>query len=177
MGKNAYLRAAWAGGLMALLTGCVAVSPGGSGGATRWELVYRAGKNGEPMAGSKDRLIEAVRLGYPVRIGWGVSWTLPSGAAGGIEHVADAGFLSIYQGHVFAQISPIRVQRPDPAAPAIRFRKEDNGEWRAQFSTTGTLHSYMAPTDTLATQQVETYWYVNLPAEKAKGAAAPARLY
>ena len=39
--------------------------------------------------GDKAKLFDAVRLGYPIRIGWGSM---------GVEHVADADFLTIYEG-------------------------------------------------------------------------------
>ncbi len=58
-----------------LVTVCLALSVVGMSKAyAEWQLVYKNSQMGEPIRGSKARLVEAVRLGLPIRIAWG-RWT------------------------------------------------------------------------------------------------------
>ena len=138
-----------------------------------WQLVYAVDKNGETLAGDKAALKDAVRAGYPVRVGWGVSWTLPNGDKGGVEHVADAKFLSIYKGEVFAQVDAIVGQRPNPRQAHIAFRSDS--QWVGILDTTGNLHSMMIGSEP-GDRNMNTYWYVNRP-RKPDPNKAPEKLY
>lgn len=93
-----------------------------------WTIVYEQVPGSEVANGSKQRLIEAVRSGKEVRIYW---------ATGRVEHLADAGFLTVFGGEVFAQVQPIRGQRPslEVNPPSITLAAEGN-EWVGFFSTT-----------------------------------------
>ncbi len=68
-----------------------------------WQKVYQNSAEGEALFGEKEKLIEAVRLGYPIRIGWG---------GNSVEHVTEATFLTIFQDEVFGQIEGIVGQAP-----------------------------------------------------------------
>ena len=83
------------------------------------------------MEGSKQSLIEAVRAGFPVRL-------YMRGRR--VEHAADAGFLTILDGEVFAQIEAIRGQTPSVDPPAVALR-DDGLRWQAIYSTTGARSS------------------------------------
>jgi len=48
--------------------------------------------------------MEAVRAGKQLRLYMNLGF---------VEHVMDAGFISIYKGHVYAQINTIQGQRPN----------------------------------------------------------------
>jgi hypothetical protein len=126
-----------------------------------WQKVFQNDKNGETIFGKKEMLIDAVRLGYPVRIGWG---------SNRIEHITDASFLSIFQGkEVFAQIKPIIGQEPriDNDSLKIRFRKENN--WVKIAGTNGYSSGFMTNylSDSIAGGGQDRYnsttWYVNYP--------------
>ena len=73
-----------------------------------WRMVYANDAQGAAVAGSKDALVEAVRAGSPVRVYFG---------GGRVEHVADVQFLTIFDGEVFAQLTPI--EGPAPGARSL----------------------------------------------------------
>ncbi|MEM7483913.1 MAG: hypothetical protein AAF348_01775 [Bacteroidota bacterium] len=126
-----------------------------------WQKVYQNDKNGQALFGDKSKLIDAVRLGYPVRIGWGGTR---------VEHVTDASFLTIFQGEeVFAQIRPIIGQEPriDNDSLKIRFRKEN--QWVKMAGTNGYSTGFMINyfSDTVKGGGEDRYnsttWYVYYP--------------
>jgi len=90
-----------------------------------WELTYSNDKQGQPLYGSKQKLIDAVREGKSVRIYW-------SGTV--VEHLTDTFFITILGGEVFAQIESIQGQTPSLDPPKIELREN---QWRAIFSTNG----------------------------------------
>ena len=85
----------------ALLSSCKQPSSAQLG----WQLVYRNGPNGETLAGNKADLLEAVRNGYPIRMGWGIRRT--SDTTKSVEHVADAIFMTIANGTGFGLVAGI----------------------------------------------------------------------
>ena len=54
-----------------------------------WQKVFHNDANGNTISGDKSKLLEAIRLGYPIRIGWG---------SNRVEHVTEADFLTIFEG-------------------------------------------------------------------------------
>lgn len=163
-------------GLAALaLSGCALLGgePPVDGG---WRLVYAANAEGRTLAGDKRLLMRAVRAGLPLRVGWGIRWTLADGRPGGIEHVADAGFVSIYQGEVFAQVTNFLQQRPDPARADIALGSD--ARFVVMLDTTGRARHAMHPSGETRDERVSTYWYV--PWRSHQGPAAldvPDELY
>jgi hypothetical protein len=125
-----------------------------------WQLVYAVDSTGTPTFGEKAQLLAAVRAGLPVRIGWGIPYRLPDGTSGGIEHVAEAAFLTIHHGEVFAQIAPILGQAPSAREPVVTFRTEGNRLWYALLDTTGRLHHYFTGGAEAQTTRTPTHWYV-----------------
>lgn len=125
-----------------------------------WQLVYKNDADGKALFGEKEKLLAAVRLGYPVRIGWG---------SNRIEHVADADFLTIFEGEeVFAQIKPILGQRPAIDGDSLKIHFRTNNNWVKMSGTNGFSTSLM--TDYLQDSIVgnnsrynATTWYINYP--------------
>ena len=93
----------------------------------QWNLVYAHDEHGNAVNGSKADLIAAINAGYPVRIYW---------AGRRVQHTADAQFLTIFQGEVYAQIHPIWAQRPATDPDRIEFA-EPRSDWRTIHSTNG----------------------------------------
>lgn len=82
------------------------------GHAQKWTRVYQNDAEGKAVSGSVKGLIEAVRAGLPIRVGW--SGQSPTNPRIKVEHIADAKFLTIMSDEtVFAQIDPIIGQTPD----------------------------------------------------------------
>ena len=137
-----------------------------------WRLVYAVDSTGTRLSGDKAVLLAAVRSGQPTRVGWGVAWKLPDGTAGGVEHVAEAAFLTIHQGEVFAQMPPMLGQTPKAREPDITFRTEGDHLWYALLDTTGRLRGYFTGGSEQRITRTATYWYT-----QGTGSGAPARLY
>lgn len=136
-----------------------------------WQKVFKNDVNGKVLFGEKSKLIDAVRLGYPVRIGWG---------SNRIEHVADADFLTIFEGkEVFAQIKTIIGQQPqvDGDSLKIRFRMQNN--WTKISGTNGFSTGFMTNyfTDSIVGGGIDRYtattWYVFYPSHQLDIKALP----
>ena len=152
--------------LFCLLTRCQSPTPTTSG----WQLVYKNDPNGQTLFGNKEQLVDAVRLGYPIRIGWG---------SNRIEHVAAADFLTIFNGtDVFAQINPIIGQRPQISGDSLKISFRTNNNWVKMAGTNGFSTSLMTDymQDTIVgggERYTATTWYVNYPANPAAMEARP----
>lgn len=136
-----------------------------------WQKVYQNDENGKATFGDKSELIDAVRLGYPIRLGWG---------SNRVEHVADADFLTIFEGEeVFAQIKTIIGQAPkiDGDSLKIRFRAQNN--WTKIAGTNGYFTAVMTDyfQDTLVGGNTDRYapstWFVLYPDHNKKIEARP----
>lgn len=152
--------------LFLLLFSCQTPTTSKSG----WQLVFKNGADGQVLFGEKEKLLDAVRLGYPIRIGWG---------SNRIEHVADADFLTIFEGEeVFAQIKPILGQRPAIDGDSLKIHFRTNNHWVKMSGTNGFSTSLMTDymQDTIVgggTRYNATTWYVNYPMNAADIPARP----
>lgn len=136
-----------------------------------WQKVFQNDANGQVVFGDKSKLMDAVRLGYPVRIGWGSTR---------IEHVADADFLTIFQGEeVFAQIKSIVGQAPRIDGDSLKIRFRTQNHWTKIAGTngysTGLMTDYLQ--DTIvgggSDRQTATTWYVLYPTHQLDIEARP----
>ncbi len=152
--------------LLCILISCQSSTPTTSG----WQLVYKNDVDGKALFGDKTQLVDAVRLGYPIRIGWGSSR---------IEHVATVDFLTIFNGEeVFAQIKPIVGQRPQVSGDSLKISFRTNNNWVKMAGTNGFSASLMTDymQDTIVgggERYTATTWYVNYPANPAAIKARP----
>lgn len=107
---------------------------------THTNVVCEIGEDGEVVSGSLDSLLMAVRNGKKIRVGWELDFNKSSSSI--IEHWSDAGFLTIFDGHLFAQIESIFEQAPAPMnPPKIMFVDSKPDGWVGIISTTGILRS------------------------------------
>ena len=136
-----------------------------------WQMVFKNDANGQLIFGDKSKLIDAVRLGYPVRIGWG---------SNRIEHVANAEFLTIFEGkEVFAQIGTIVGQEPRIDGDSLKVRFRIQNHWTKTAGTngysTGLMTNYFK--DTIAGGGTDRYsattWYVLYPSHELDIEARP----
>jgi hypothetical protein len=82
-------------------------------GATAQECSTRlivVEQDGRVSAGSREMLRAAVEAAVPLRVGW----SLATGDDGkpALSHWADASFVTVFEGEVFAQVAEIRRQTP-----------------------------------------------------------------
>jgi len=121
-------------GIAMALSGCAAL---GSHHANQvnpnWRLVYAHDAAGKTLEGSKADLIDAVQTGKPIRV-----YT----AGRTVQHSADALFLTIFEGEVFAQIHPIESQQPISNPPRMLFRQAGQ-KWRMIIGTNGSVSALM----------------------------------
>lgn len=141
-----------------------------------WQLVYRNDAEGRSVFGDKAELLNAVRNGLPIRVGFGGRSQMDTTRS--VEHVADAQFLSILDGNeVFAQITQIIGQAPAREADGTKIRFRTNNKWTAIRGTngysTGLMIDYMA--DSLSNMPADskrgTSWFVytkEVPRKSAK---------
>lgn len=136
-----------------------------------WQKVFQNDANGGTLFGEKAKLLDAVRLGYPIRIGWG---------SNRVEHVADADFLTIFQGEeVFGQIKSIVGQAPRIDGDSLKLRFRINNHWTKIAGTNGYSTAFMTDymQDTLVGGGVDRYsattWYVLYPSHELDIEARP----
>ncbi|WP_346881338.1 hypothetical protein [uncultured Algibacter sp.] len=79
-------------------------------GQNNFSVVYEADENGKTISGNLDTLRESIQHGNPVRVGWLIKLQNFDKKVYTIEHWADAGFLTIVNKHVYAQLKPIYEQ-------------------------------------------------------------------
>lgn len=117
-------------------------------------------ENGGAVFGEKHKLLDAVRLGYPIRIGWG---------SNRVEHVAEAEFLTIFQGkEVFAQIKTIIGQAPSIQNDSLKIKLRNENHWTKIAATNGYSNTLMTNymNDSIVGGRegyTTTTWYVLYP--------------
>ncbi len=77
------------------------------------QLLFHQSADGKVLAGSVAQLSQAIREGRPIRLYMNLGF---------VEHTMDGGFLSIFQGHVYAQINGIQGQRPNRESGEIELK-------------------------------------------------------
>ena len=102
----------------------------------KWQLIYKNDKDGKAIFGTKETLIEAVRNGEKIRVGWGGRRT--NDTTKSVEHFADAKFLTISNSkEVFAQIDPIIGQHPDLDSDTLSINFRDSFQWSIIVGSNG----------------------------------------
>jgi hypothetical protein len=98
--------------------------------------------SGRVISGSKARLIAAIESGEKVRVGWRLDFNKDGKAD--LTHWADANFLTIFEGEVFAQVDAIQRQEPMQGKADVRLYPGQYMEWRGSIGTNGTLRGVMS---------------------------------
>lgn len=132
-----------------------------------WTLYYRNDSEGRTVFGNKQELIDAARMGFPIRIGFGNRRLNDSTKS--VEHIADATFLTITNSNeLFAQIQPIIGQRPNFEGDSMKITFRENINWTILVGTNGFSDRLSIDrfTDTIIGHRIrptEISWFVNLP--------------
>ncbi len=99
-----------------------------------WSLIYKHDQHGNKLVGEKASLINAIRLGFPVRIGWGV---YRENGELSVEHTAIPEFLSMTNGkEVFVQI-PEHIAQTSYWDEEFQDFNSAQIVWKGLLSTTG----------------------------------------
>ena len=133
--------------------------------SAKWHLVYHNDADGNAVYGSKQELMDAVREGLPVRIGWGFRSSRDTTRS--VEHVADAKFLTIMdEEEVFAQVDPIIGQQPVRDGDTLKIRFRNSNKWTKIAGTNGYSTALMIDylNDSLVNpgndRRAATFWYM-----------------
>jgi hypothetical protein len=126
-------------------------------------LLLTVEADGTVSAGSKDRLRQAARAGLPLRIGWHVGG--PTADRKGIDHWADAAFVSEFGGDVFAQVAAIQKQVPQAADGRIALAA---GRWTGLLGSNGSLEGFFEGGEATPSVKVRQTWCVD-----ARACASP----
>lgn len=103
-----------------------------------WTAVYKNGTHGEDLSGSKEQLLNAIRAGKDMRIGWGLMREV-NGNKKSIEHVTSPVFITIVdESEVVAQLPEHLAQKNYWNINKAEF---DHAAvmWRGLISTTGSF--------------------------------------
>jgi hypothetical protein len=137
----------------------------------RWRAVYRNGLDGEGLSGSKEALLNAVRAGLPIRIGWGLE-RQRDGETYSVAHTIAPDFITIVKGEEVVAQTPEHIgQRSYWNADDALFN-EGAVLWRGVLSTTGTFDAIWVDRATGETvrrlpQRSAFTWYADGSPEKA----------
>lgn len=137
-----------------------------------YTVVYQADRNGDTQSGDLSDLLAYVQQGNPIRIGYELVASFQD-STWVITHWADAGFITILGGHVFAQISGINSQGTsfDKSQPGVFLTNDGPNSWVAIIGTEGTLRSKFPIAEwmkgipeeeikAMEKMKVKTYWAV-----------------
>lgn len=149
-----------------LLAFCPAIAGADDAACTAaWRWLFTSGPHGEDVDGSRKQLIDALRRGSPLRVGWGEA---AADGAWSVEEFSNATFVNIMGGKdVVAQLEPALIQDnyidatvADLKAPLI--------DWHAIASTDGRFSATM--TDRRSgevirhlVQRTHFHWYALAP--------------
>ncbi|MFY0603027.1 MAG: hypothetical protein JXQ93_03695 [Flavobacteriaceae bacterium] len=106
-----------------------------------YKVVYSSDKNGKVTSGDIKTLIKEVKNGNPVRVGWSIFFKYPkTGKVVEMQHWTDAGFVTVIDGHVFAQVNGIFKQGPQiEPTPSVHLVTNTPNSWVGVISTSGMI--------------------------------------
>lgn len=129
-----------------------------------WVIALKTSKIGERLEGSKAKLIQAIRNGNDIKIGWG-----SKGKSHTIEHLSEPIWLAILdEKEVLAKLHPQSLPTIDWDSLNANYSNTEilNQEWRVVITTKGTFDAiwYDRKLDTLikrVPQQHSMTWFVS----------------
>ncbi|MEP5611030.1 MAG: hypothetical protein ABJP45_02210 [Cyclobacteriaceae bacterium] len=119
--------------LLTLLFALISCAP--SSQTSTYQLVYKNDKQGNTLSGSKEALINAIRLGASIKIGWG-----SQGKTRTIEHLSEPIWIAIPNGkEVVAYLDPQVFAKLDWDDLTATYSDSLSAttEWRVAISTKG----------------------------------------
>ncbi|MGI9545309.1 MAG: hypothetical protein ACR2MX_18745 [Cyclobacteriaceae bacterium] len=131
-----------------------------------WEIAYKNDKNGSTIEGSKQKLINAIRHGIPIRIGWGTK-----GANHSIEHISQPIWIAILdEQEVIAHLDPqvLSIINWEELSASYSDSAKLKEEWRVVLTTKGEFDAiwYDKETNKQIQRRPQNHaitWFVNRP--------------
>ncbi|HET9445327.1 MAG TPA: hypothetical protein VFO35_03660 [Steroidobacteraceae bacterium] len=115
-------------------------------------------QDGAASEGSKDKLREAVRAGLPIRVGWSLNFD--EDPEPDVRHWSDSGFLTEFEGEIFAQFADIQAQGPRRGKASIGMPAKRK-RWSGIVGTTGVLENNFDDGDVTQTARVRSEWCID----------------
>lgn len=114
--------------------------------------------DGSASEGSKDALREAFRAGLPLRVGWSLSFD--DDAEPEVRHWSDSGFLTEFEGEIFAQFADIQAQGPRLGKASISMPAKRK-RWSGLVGTNGVLESNFDDGEAMPSTPVRSEWCID----------------
>ena len=129
-----------------------------------WEIAYKVDKTGNTLLGNKDKLINAIRKGADIKIGWG-----SKGKNHSIEHLSAPIWLAILdKKEVIAHLNPqiLSTIEWDSLSANYKDSLKLNEEWRVVLTSKGEFDAiwYDRKGDSLLKRMPQKHqitWFVN----------------
>ncbi len=107
-----------------------------------WRLVYKHDKEGNVIFGDKQELINSVRSGSSIKVGWGGPRISDSTQT--LEHLTNGNFISILNNQdVFVQVEQIIGQRPFFTNDSLKIQFRPSNKWTAIIGSNGYMTGLM----------------------------------
>jgi hypothetical protein len=143
--------------------GLLSFDSNGKRANTGWQAVYKHNENGKPLSGNKQALIDAIRNGYDVKIGWG--FQLKRDTSIRLEHTANPHFVTITKNDEVTAIIHEHALLNSYMSDTPKFNLPMHS-WKCVLSTTGTFNAMIY--DTKKEELVNDFpqrhimtWFVN----------------
>ena len=136
-----------------------------------WKAIYKNDKQGNTLAGSKSNVVNAIRNGADIKIGWG-----SKGKNHSIEHLSTPIWIAILdEQEVIAHLDPqiLSSVNWDTLSADYSDATKLKEEWRVVITTKGTFDAvwYDRENDTLIKRVPQNHtmtWFSKKPIEKTK---------
>lgn len=115
-------------------------------------------QDGRVSEGSKEALRKAFRSGLPLRIGWSLNFD--NDPEPEVTHWSDSGFLTQFEGEIFAQLPDIQAQGPRRGRASISM-PEKRKRWTGLLGTNGVLESNFDDGEAAPSTRVRSEWCVD----------------
>ncbi len=133
-----------------------------------WTAIYKHDKEGNALQGSKQNLMEAIRNGFDIRVGWG--WKSEE-RGHSIEHIATPIWIGILdESEVISHLDPQVLSRINWDETNASYADSTllDLEWRVVLSTKGTFDAvwYNRKTQEIHRRVPQAYtltWFVDYP--------------
>ena len=114
--------------------------------------------DGSVSRGTKDRLRSAVAGGLPLRVGWSLDFN--ADGVVDVAHWSDAGFISVFEGEIFAQVADIQRQTPVRGQATIRM-SVGRQRWSGIVGTNAVLEGHLDDGSAPTSLRVRSTWCVD----------------
>ena len=114
--------------------------------------------DGTASEGSKDALRNAYRAGLPLRVGWSLNFD--DDAEPEVTHWSDSGFLTEFEGEIFAQFDDIQAQGPRTGTRSIQMPAKRK-RWSGLVGTNGVLENNFDDGEVVPSMRVRSEWCVD----------------